>query len=192
MCHNCPSKFVVKYQLLKHLKYKLCGVKRNPGGRPKRQGSPPPRRKRAPKQSDNKRSTEPKNDAQKNPSDCLNVEVPVATFPDMNNSEEKTERVVCTADPTYLLPQQRAGQTSFIAQPTNLSLLEVVISQLDESLKYRIYLTFKDRMRSEILMLIRRQILNSNDFTSVVFSAERANLKTSEFIEAIIESFHNK
>ena len=81
-----------------------------------------------------------------------------------------------------------AEEAAFM-ETVEVSVSEIVIGEMDASLKYRLYRTFKDRERSEIVQLISNGILNVEDLISVVVNAEKASLKTSELIELILDSF---
>ena len=102
----------------------------------------------------------------------------------------KVEYLDCPDTSCFIL-QDRAGESDSI-EPVEVTISEMVISQMDFGLKDRIFQIFRGQMKSGIMMLIGKEILHPSDLTRIVMLAEEANLKTSEFIEAIIESVPNQ
>ena len=184
MCDSCPAKFGVRSCLLKHLETKSCGRK---PGRIKKSDSEKST-KRAPRKEKQKELKNPSNYSTQHAAKLANMTVPEETAPSPEVKEERFEYT----HPAYYIQEASADDSSPYRQTDEVPATEMDISQLEKSLRHRVYDTFKDHDRSEIISLIGRQVLNQNDLTYIVLSGEEVGLKASEFIETIIHSFQNQ
>jgi hypothetical protein len=178
LCHKCPAKFVASSTLATHLQNKACG----------RKVGAPLKNKNA-KTSTKKRTRNPKCRKVKScskPDQQENLSIPVETNPPPSPEicVPKMEENVDFKDTSYFMPHESNSLLESAAENTTS---EVILSQIDRSLKDRICQTFRGQMRGGILQLIGKQVLSGRDLTTIVILAEEANLKTTEFIEAIIE-----
>ena len=190
MCHKCPAKFVAQSTLSTHLQTKACG--RKVGGQLKNKNakrSTTTTKKRIRSAKPNKSKICPKSEQQENvslPSDT-NPPSPEMIIVGVTPKEEYLD----CPDTSCLILQDRVGESNSL-DPNEVTMSEMVISQMDFSLKDRVFQIFRGQMKSGIMMLIGKEVLHSSDLTRIVMLAEEANLKTSEFIEAIIESYPNR
>ena len=185
MCDSCPAKFGVRSCLLKHLETKSCGRK---PGRIKKSDSERST-KRAPRKDKQKESKNSSNYSTQHAAKLANLTVPEETAPSPEVKEERFEYT----HPAYYIQEASADDSSPYRQTDEVpATVEIDISQLEKSLRHRVYDTFKDHDRSEIISLIGRQVLNQNDLTYIVLSGEEVGLKASEFIETIIHSFQSQ
>ena len=91
-----------------------------------------------------------------------------------------------SSQPTYYLDSN--DDSSFLPAAQEISLTDIVVGEMNPSFKLKIFQAFKNYDRNEIMPLISRQVLNQTELINLVVCADKANLKTSELIEAIIDS----
>ena len=111
------------------------------------------------------------------------------------NNPASPERVMANVVPkkeaaemVQVYMEDESSEDSFM-ETVEVSLTDITLSEMDENLKYRIYCTFKDHERSEIVSLISKGVLNPADLISIVVNSDKANLKPVELIIAIIDIF---
>ena len=187
MCHQCPAKFVAQSTLSTHLENKRCG--RKVGAPRKNPTDKRSTKKRIRSAKSNKAKICPKTDQQENASlpDDLNPPSPEMIIVGVTPKEEYLE----CADTSCFIRQDRVGESDNF-ESVEVTISEMVISQMDFSLKDRIFQIFKGQMKSGIVTLIRNKVLTHSDLTSIVLLAEEAHLKTVELIEAIIANITNQ
>ena len=63
---------------------------------------------------------------------------------------------------------------------------------LDDLFMFRIYNTFRDQPRQMVIRILRRQFLHPIDMATLVAEAEERDIKVSELISAIIQTYARK
>ena len=176
LCHNCPAKFGYGSNLKKHLDNHSCG---NQAGRPKNVKDLKKRKPKCTKKSLNDKSSKILQTVEKlHPSEPNTQHLVV-------KSEQKNEVIDLSPEPVCF----HVEEDSYSVETIEVSLTDTVIREMAKDLKYRLYLLFKDQ--SDVVGLISKRAVNSNDLFNIVIAAEKANLKSSELIEAVVNSFEN-
>ena len=193
LCHLCPGKFSNKQNVTRHLETVHSGLKQF-----KKIEEPKPRapRKRNRNKGQNSRQynnivPDPQNESVESQCDTQDQ------IQYMNNDEQESvadssenygvnSEIKSDVLPKVSLQRERPIESTPISTlPTST---DDVIGELDKNTKHRICRFFKNYDKIAYPGIISNYYLTLNELTTIVISAERAGLKTTDFIEAVVLS----
>ena len=177
LCHQCPGRFSNPTTLATHLEKKRCG--RKVGVTRKSELA-------AANRSTKKRKQNVKaSQVEVFPQEDVPASDPASTLV-APLTEENLQQ---PGNNYYSLEEDSVVESNCLPESADDSSMgDIVVSRVDLSLKNRVIEIFRGQLKSGILMLLKTQVLNPSDLIKIVLLADRANLKTAEFIEAIIRS----
>jgi predicted translin family RNA/ssDNA-binding protein len=191
LCHLCPGKFSNKQNVTRHLETVHSELKQF-----KLKTEPKPKVRRQRNRNRNKDCTqysggnvqETQNESAEShsePEDQVTAQN-ITTEPDrVANSAENFVNVDIKSEAVHNFP----GHVVYLEEPASKpKSTQEVINELDKNTRHRICRFFKNYDKKAYPGIISNYYLTLNELTSIVVSAEKAGLKTTDFIEAVVSS----